>query len=67
MVACGINAFTITGGKPMCHKSFLPIIEGIYRRGMFVEKINTDGFYITREMLDKMGVDPSKCTLFNKG
>ena len=51
---CGINAFTITGGEPMCHKDFLPIIEGIYKRGMFVEELNTNGFYINQAMLDRM-------------
>ena len=59
--ACGINAFTITGGEPMCHKHFLPIMEGIYRRGMYVEELNTNGYYITQEILDKMkeiGCDP---------
>ena len=53
-MACGINAFTITGGEPMCHKSFLPILEGIYRRGMYVEELNTNGYYITQEILDRM-------------
>ena len=51
---CGINAFTITGGEPMCHKNFFEIIEGIYSRGMFVEELNTNGYYITRETLEKM-------------
>ena len=51
---CGINAFTITGGEPMCHKDFLPIIEGIYKRGMFVEELNTNGFYINQAVLDRM-------------
>lgn len=47
--------------EPMCHKSFLPILEGIYRRGMYVEELNTNGFYITQEILDRMkeiGCDP---------
>jgi radical SAM protein with 4Fe4S-binding SPASM domain len=52
--ACGVNAFTITGGEPMCHKNFFDIIEGIYKRNMFVEEINTNGHYITRETLDRM-------------
>ena len=52
--ACGIHAFTITGGEPMCHKHFLHIIEGIHSRGMFVEELNTNGFYITQEILDRM-------------
>ncbi len=51
---CGINAFTITGGEPMCHKSFFEIIEGIYKRGMFVEELNTNGYYITRESLTRL-------------
>lgn len=51
---CGINAFTITGGEPMCHKFFFDIIEGIYRRNMFLEELNTNGFYITQEALDQM-------------
>lgn len=58
---CGINAFTITGGEPMCHKNFFEIIEGIYKRNMFVEELNTNGFYITQEALDRMkeiGCDP---------
>ena len=58
---CGINAFTITGGEPMCHKDFMPIMEGIYRRGMYVDELNTNGYYITQEILDRMkeiGCDP---------
>ena len=60
-MACGINAFTITGGEPMCHKDFLPIVKGIYRRGMYIEELNTNGYYITQELLDRMkeiGCDP---------
>ena len=52
--ACGINAFTITGGEPMCHKQFFEIIEGICKRGMYVEELNTNGFYITEDALDRM-------------
>lgn len=51
---CGINAFTLTGGEPMAHKQFFEILEGIYQRGMFVEELNTNGFYINREALDRM-------------
>lgn len=59
--ACGINAFTITGGEPMCHKDFFSIIEGIYKRGMFVNELNTNGFYLNQAALDRMkaiGCDP---------
>ena len=51
---CGINAFTITGGEPMCHKNFFEILVGIYKRDMYVEELNTNGFYITQEYLDRM-------------
>lgn len=51
---CGINSFTITGGEPMCHKHFFEIIEGIYSRDMFVEELNTNGYYITEEALQRM-------------
>lgn len=51
---CGINALTLTGGEPMLHPHFLEIIEGIYRRGMYVEELNTNGHFLTQEMLDRM-------------
>lgn len=58
---CGINAFTITGGEPMCHRNFFDLIESIYRHGMYVEELNTNGFYITDEALKRLrsiGCDP---------
>lgn len=51
---CGINAFTITGGEPMMHKNFFDIIEGIYKRDMYVEELNTNGFFINQPALDRM-------------
>lgn len=51
---CGINAFTITGGEPMLHKHFFEILDSIYRRGMFVEELNTNGYYIDQAALDRM-------------
>lgn len=51
---CGINAFTITGGEPMLHPHFLEIIREIYMHGMYVAELNTNGFFITQEMLDEM-------------
>ena len=50
----GINAFTITGGEPMLHKHFFEILENIYRRGMYVEELNTNGYYIDQPALDRM-------------
>ena len=51
---CGIHAFTITGGEPMVHKRFMDILREIHKRGMFVEELNTNGYYITQEILDQM-------------
>lgn len=51
---CGINAFTITGGEPMLHKNFFNFIEGIYARDMFVEEINTNGYYVNQSALERL-------------
>ena len=51
---CGINAFTITGGEPMLHPHFMDILREIYAHGMFVEELNTNGYFITQEILDEM-------------
>ena len=51
---CGINAITVTGGEPMLHRHFFEILESIYRHGMFVEELNTNGFYINQTSLDRM-------------
>jgi len=53
-VKCGINAFTITGGEPMLHPHYKEIIQAIYARDMYVFELNTNGFYITKEMLQWM-------------
>lgn len=52
--ACGINAFTITGGEPMLHPHFMEILKGIHQRGMYVEELNTNGSFITEAVLDEM-------------
>ena len=51
---CGIHALTITGGEPMVHKRFMDILREIHKRGMFVEELNTNGYYITQKILDEM-------------
>lgn len=38
----------------MLHKNFFDIIEGIYKRNMFVEEINTNGYYITADALERL-------------
>ena len=50
----GVYAFTITGGEPMVHKRFMDILREIHKRGMFVEELNTNGFFLTQEILDQM-------------
>ena len=58
---CGIHGFTITGGEPMLHPHFMDIIKGIYERNMFVFEINTNGHFITSEILNEfneIGCDP---------
>lgn len=51
---CGVNAFTITGGEPMIHPHFMEIIRSIYNHGMYVEELNTNGYFITQDILDEM-------------
>lgn len=51
---CGINAITLTGGEPMLHPNFLDIIREIYARGMYVDELNTNGFFINQDLLDCM-------------
>ncbi len=51
---CGIHAFTITGGEPIVHPKFKEIIEEIYKRDMFVEELNTNGHFITQDMITWM-------------
>lgn len=51
---CGLNAITITGGEPMLHKNFFEIVEEIYKRGMYVPEINTNGHFIDQAALDRL-------------
>ncbi len=51
---CGVLAFTITGGEPMLHPHFMDIVKAVYDRGMFIEELNTNGYFITQEKLDRM-------------
>lgn len=51
---CGINAFTITGGEPMVHPNLLEIVRSIYNHGGYVNELNTNGSFLTQEILDEM-------------
>ncbi len=52
--ACGINTISLTGGDPVIHIYFVEILKKIYEQGMFVDEIDTNGFFITRDMLLQM-------------
>lgn len=57
----GIHALTITGGEPMVHPHFMDIMRAVHERGMYVEELNTNGHFITEDMLDEFrsfGCDP---------
>lgn len=59
---CGISAWLITGGEPMAHRRFLDIVREIHCNGMAVVDINTNGHYITGELLDELraiGCEPT--------
>ena len=51
---CGIFALTITGGEPLIRKDFLKIMDAIYDRGMGVFEINTNGAFLTKEILEHL-------------
>ena len=51
---CGVRAWLLTGGEPMAHRRFLDIVAEIHRNGMMVADINTNGHYVTEELLDEL-------------
>ncbi len=57
----GVQTLTLTGGEPMLHPDFMDICREIYRRGMVLEEVTTNGSFITAEKLNalrEMGADP---------
>ena len=57
----GVHAFTITGGEPLVHRSFLDIVRAIYERNLIIFELNTNGLFIDQKMLDtfkEIGCDP---------
>lgn len=49
--ACGMHAITLTGGEPMLYPRFLDAVREIYKRGMMLEKLTTNGYFLTKEVL----------------
>ena len=52
----GVNAITLTGGEPMLHKDFFDIVFEIHKRGMFLEELNTNGYFISKGALAKLKI-----------
>lgn len=58
---CGVSSFTVTGGEPMLHKHFTDIVREIYKRDMFIDDLNTNGYFLKQETLDffkEIGCNP---------
>ena len=57
---CGIQTITLTGGEPMLHPHFMDIVRECARRRIDVGEVNTNGSFLTEEMLDEfkaLGMD----------
>ncbi len=52
--ACGIQTVTLTGGEPMLHPRFMDLLGEIARRRMWLEKLHTNGSFVTGETLDQI-------------
>ena len=50
---CGMHSVTLTGGEPMLHPRFLDAVREIYKRNMVLEKLTTNGYFLTEEVLDE--------------
>lgn len=51
-VSCGIQGCIITGGEPLVHHDIYQIIEAIYKRNMYIEEFNTNGYFLDHMFLD---------------
>ena len=59
-----ISGITLTGGEPMLHKDFFDIIYEIHKRNMYLEELNTNGYFITQNALSKLKKEVSFDTSF---
>lgn len=58
---CGIFFITLTGGEPLLHRDFTAITDAISERGIELTELNTNGSFLTEELLDRFrqkGYDP---------
>ena len=51
---CGIEAVTLTGGEPLMHPGFCDIAEAVISQEMVIDRIETNGFFVTEELLDRI-------------
>lgn len=48
----GVSAVLVTGGEPLMHREFRELVRLLYRSGLFIYELNTNGAYVTRELLE---------------
>lgn len=53
-VKCGIQTIVITGGEPFVHPHFMDILKACQQRHLTVQDINTNGSFITKDILNQM-------------
>ncbi len=51
---CGFLSVMLTGGEPLIHPRFTDIVRAIYGHGMAVHEINTNGRFLTKELLTEL-------------
>ncbi len=51
---CGVQNVTIIGGEPFMHKGLMDIIRCVYENEMTIDRIYTNGFFITEAFLDEL-------------
>lgn len=52
--ACGIQSVCLTGGEPMMHPNFIDFVRECSKRRLVVDILNTNGFFLTEEVLNEM-------------
>ena len=50
---CGFHSITLTGGEPMLYPRFMNAVREIYRRNMVLEKLTTNGYFLSKEVLEE--------------
>ena len=50
---CGFHSITLTGGEPMIYPRFMDVVHEIYKRGMVLDDLTTNGAFVTEEVLDE--------------